>query len=317
MSSKRPSSGVGALASIAQRFVACIALALLVAATAAPARAENDYRIQFVNNASQPVYKIHATNASAHNWGRDHLGDAVLMPGNSITIDLDDGSGICNFDFKFVMRDGSEIIRRGVNVCQVSTYPIEDRGGSSGDHAQHNYSVQFLNHASQPVFRIFGTNERVSGWGNDHLGDRTIAPGGTFNINFDDGSGICIFDFKIVMRDGSETVRRGINVCQISTYTIDDQSGAHDGDARDYRVRIINHASQPIYRIFGTNEQVNGWGEDHLGTEVIMPGASYTVNFRDGSGICNFDFKVVMRDNSEIIRRGVNVCQISSYTVED
>ena len=39
------------------------------------------------------------------------------------------------------------------------------------------------------------------------------------NINIDDGSGACLYDFKAVFEDGEELVRNGIDVCTTTTYT--------------------------------------------------------------------------------------------------
>lgn len=103
------------------------AVALAVsAAMLSPAAMAEDYRVQIINQASQPVYNFYATNVNVQQWGRDHLGDNVLMPGQSVTIDFDDGTGECMFDFKIVFKDHSEIVRRNINVCQISTYTIRD-----------------------------------------------------------------------------------------------------------------------------------------------------------------------------------------------
>jgi len=37
-------------------------------------------------------------------------------------INIDDGSGYCQFDFKAVFDDGDELVRKKVDVCKISSY---------------------------------------------------------------------------------------------------------------------------------------------------------------------------------------------------
>jgi hypothetical protein len=90
-----------------------------------------------------------------------------------------------------------------------------------------------------------------------------------------------------------------------------------DADSYNRHVRIYNHTSQAIYNIYGTNVNDSNFGPDRLGDDTVAPGASYEVNFDDGSGECLYDLKIVLRDHSEIIRRHINVCEIETWTVED
>ena len=42
---------------------------------------------------------------------------------------------------------------------------------------------------------------------------------GSVNIDFDDGTGACIFDLKAEFRDGSSLVQSGVDVCRVSQVT--------------------------------------------------------------------------------------------------
>ena len=100
-----------------------LASALLVACTAANAE---DRRIKLINESSSTIVEFHASNAGRSGFEEDILGKRVVGPGASIVINLDDGSGYCKFDFLTVMRGGQKIIKRNVNICEVSTYRISD-----------------------------------------------------------------------------------------------------------------------------------------------------------------------------------------------
>ncbi len=81
-------------------------------------------------------------------------------------------------------------------------------------------------------------------------------------------------------------------------------------------VTILNASGATITNFYGSNSGSNSWEEDILGTSTLPSGASANVNFEDGSGYCTFDFKVVFADGSVGIEEGIDVCQISSYTIQ-
>ena len=100
-----------------------LATTLLVACTEANAE---DRRVKLINESSQTIVEFHASNVGRSGFEEDILGKRTVGPGQSITINLDDGSGYCKFDFLTVMRNGQKIVKRNVNICEVSTYRISD-----------------------------------------------------------------------------------------------------------------------------------------------------------------------------------------------
>jgi hypothetical protein len=85
--------------------------------------------------------------------------------------------------------------------------------------------------------------------------------------------------------------------------------------AQDRRVRIINATSITMNSFYASNVNRKTWEEDILGNSVLQPGQSVMVNINDGSGACMFDFRAVMIDGRKIESYGMNVCQITSWTV--
>lgn len=102
-----------------------IGLSMLAQSTNAVAGRRHVVRIE--NNASQSIWKIYASNINDNQFGDDRLGDRVIVPGDSATLDLDDGSGRCDVDLKVVFRNGQEVIRRSVNICNITTWSINNR----------------------------------------------------------------------------------------------------------------------------------------------------------------------------------------------
>lgn len=84
-------------------------------------------------------------------------------------------------------------------------------------------------------------------------------------------------------------------------------------DGEDRRVRIINETNHTITHFYGSNVGTDQWEEDILGQDVLPPGKSVVINFDDGSGYCKFDFKATFDDGDEVVKNGIDVCEISSF----
>ena len=82
--------------------------------------------------------------------------------------------------------------------------------------------------------------------------------------------------------------------------------------ALERRVVIVNDTRFDLIEFYGSNVGSDSWEEDILGQNILPAGASFIVNFDDGSGYCMFDFLGVFEDGDEVIKRRVNVCRIRS-----
>ncbi len=78
--------------------------------------------------------------------------------------------------------------------------------------------VKIINETSATIVHFYGSNAGSDSWEEDILGQDVLKPGQSVNINFDDGSGYCLFDFKAEFSDGDTLIRRGIDVCKTGTY---------------------------------------------------------------------------------------------------
>jgi hypothetical protein len=85
-----------------------------------------DRRVRVINNTSEVMMKFQASNRDRRTWEEDILGRDVLRPGQSVVININDGSGYCVFDFRATFRSGATATRRQVNVCRVASWTIND-----------------------------------------------------------------------------------------------------------------------------------------------------------------------------------------------
>ena len=82
-----------------------------------------------------------------------------------------------------------------------------------------NRHVDTVNKTGMAIKHFYASTTGTDECEEDILGRDVIEHGETFDINIDDGSGACRYDFKAVFENGQSLVRNNVNVCQISTFT--------------------------------------------------------------------------------------------------
>jgi hypothetical protein len=116
-----------------RKSIAFLAAAIMLSAmpNAAAAAADGKNRKVTVENIStQTLRELYASPITAKTWEEDLLGQRTLTPGQSISANIDNGTPECNYDLKAVMANGTEHVKRGVNVCAISKWTIGDSGDS-------------------------------------------------------------------------------------------------------------------------------------------------------------------------------------------
>jgi hypothetical protein len=101
-------------------------LCLLAPATGPPALAL-DRHVQLTNSTRMVIVEFYASRGGSGNWQQDILGEEFLPPGQSVVVDIDDQTGYCRFDLKAVFDDGTNLIRRNVNICDAEGYAVSHR----------------------------------------------------------------------------------------------------------------------------------------------------------------------------------------------
>lgn len=99
-----------------------VGLALALALFGATNAVALDRRVQINNVSSYDIYEFYASNTGANSWEEDILGSEVLMAGESVVINIDDGSGYCKYDFMAVFEDGDEAVSADNNVCEIAEF---------------------------------------------------------------------------------------------------------------------------------------------------------------------------------------------------
>jgi hypothetical protein len=100
------------------------AVAVTAATASAPVQSRDgrNRRVRIHNTTGWTMLRFYASNTSRSDWEEDILGDDVLANNASIVMNIDDGTGACNFDFKAEFTNGQELVRNNVNVCEIADY---------------------------------------------------------------------------------------------------------------------------------------------------------------------------------------------------
>lgn len=81
-----------------------------------------DRRVNIINATSYDIIEFYASSVGVRDWEEDILGPDILEAGESVVINIDDGTGYCKYDFLAVFDDGEEVIKGNVNVCEISSF---------------------------------------------------------------------------------------------------------------------------------------------------------------------------------------------------
>lgn len=93
--------------------------------SASPLLAE-DLTLDLVNRSSVDLHELYVSAHGANAWGEDILTSDVLKPGETGQVTIADGKDVCNFDLRFITKDGNAIERQGVDLCKMSSLRFND-----------------------------------------------------------------------------------------------------------------------------------------------------------------------------------------------
>ena len=97
-------------------------------------------------------------------------------------------------------------------------------------------------------------------------------------------------------------------------------SGAAEAssDGKNRVVTVENISNQTLNYLYASPISSKTWEEDLLGDDrVLSRGESIEANIDNGTNECQYDLRAVMADGKEVIRRNINVCAISKWTIGD
>lgn len=199
-----------------RRWVAPVLGALLAGAADEPPNPS----FYVVNRANSAISRLYASPTGVPNWGTNRLTGNAVAPGQNAAIRLA-ADGHCAYDIRIVYASGVTDERRDVNTCEVdnlifprgataATGPASSRPGRRVEIP----SVLLVNRGRTVMNELYLSPSGNDSWGDDQLGDGTLAIGATRTIRLPAGE--CLYDYRVVFANGDANEKRRLNLCQMT-----------------------------------------------------------------------------------------------------
>jgi hypothetical protein len=109
------------------RLFALLSAVMLLAAAFAPSVLADPRDFDLVNNTSITIVRAYVSATDVDSWEEDVLGEDVLYPGESITVNFSGFDGdTCLYDVKVVGEGGEEGYLYQVDLCSTTTVTFSD-----------------------------------------------------------------------------------------------------------------------------------------------------------------------------------------------
>lgn len=87
--------------------------------------------------------------------------------------------------------------------------------------------------------------------------------------------------------------------------------------AEDLTFTLTNSSSYAVKAFFTSPVDVDQWEEDVFGDGYLPSGNQVPITIADGRSQCVYDMKFVLEDDSEMIEKNIDLCQLGEYTLSD
>ncbi len=198
-------------------------------------------------------------------------------------------------------------------------------------------SFRIVNSTRHVVNEVYASPASARDWGQDRLGNDTIAAGANFIVRLPAGD--CTYDVRIVYQGALAEERRRINTCNITDLTLPmvanapvqsaqpgtqappraplqqqarpaQPSGPQTGNPS---FNLVNQSTRVIEEFYASPGSARDWGQDRLGDDTVQPGQNYAIRLPQGE--CIYDLRAVFQGGGNQERRGVNTCTLDNYVV--
>ena len=107
--------------------VIAVSLLFLSQGAAGPPAHSRERHVVLTNNTREPIAEIYVSEDRAGDWREDLLGSEFLLPGRSVSVEIEDRNGNCRVDVKTVFDNGTDLVNRGVNTCRADGLAVSIR----------------------------------------------------------------------------------------------------------------------------------------------------------------------------------------------
>ena len=79
--------------------------------------------------------------------------------------------------------------------------------------------MQIVNQTGFEIIEFYSSYKDEVDWGANLLTDQPIGGDDERLLDLEDGSGYCLYSFRVIFDDGEELISDDINICDLSTFT--------------------------------------------------------------------------------------------------
>ncbi len=271
------------------------------------------------NRARFIVRELYARAMGQEGWGADRLGNATLDPRADFALHI--RSRDCRFDLRAVYENDREELQPGLDLCRAQQVELSGPGPAVPGEL---HRLLLVNGYRRTIAQVFLIAPDPDDWGEDQLGDATLAPGARQEVSVTSG---CTVDLRIVFDSDAAEERRGIDLCASSLvllrpgWVVAERLDAEEplvaaaaapgGGALVAGVRLRNRSTMPIVELY-VSRPGSAPGTDRLGSAVIAAGGvlDFTPPAELGQGAdrCRADLTAVFRDGRALRLPGFDLC---------
>ncbi len=285
-----------ALRRLAAGLAALLLAAPPLAAQQPPAALPPLREITVQNETEQALRALHAGPPGAA-LGPDRLEGEAIPAGATRRVRLY-RTRDCQLDVTLAWQDGTDEVRRRVDVCRGTRLVLGDPALPRIDAAIANRSRVTLRELyAAPVATRAARAQDEAAWGPDRLFEALLEPGA--EARFVLRGRACRFDLRAVYADEREELREDVDLCAAPAQAFD-----RSGIPRRALV-VANRHLAPLQSVFLSPSTDNDWGPDRLEAAPLAVGAEATVTME---GPCEADLRIVFPNGGAEERRGIDVC---------
>ena len=198
--------------------------------------------------------------------------------------------------------------------------------------AEARQNFELLNNTGYTIQEVYVSPTTANDWQEDVLGQDELANDQSVNIRFHRSETACMWDLKVVYEDNTSAEWTNINLCTVSTITIDydastgrtwattdaptgDDSTADDYTAARQNFELENLTGYAISEVYVSPTTENDWQEDVLGQDELENRQSVNIRFHRSETSCHWDLKVVYDDGTSAHWNNFNLCSISEIEI--
>ena len=199
-----------------------------------PLFGEETFTLTVINNLDDAIYYLYLAPDGAPDWGEDRLGDDILDPGQSISLDLEAGETVYNL----MVEDELEKTYR-IDKIQISESRDIDVKSSDflpfGGRNPVSRTLSFHNETDEDIYYLYVSSNSSMYWGEDILGDEILYRGEIFTSELPIDSDFPRHDILAEGESGSSYEILDIDLISTDDMTITSDDMTSEGeDYEDY-----------------------------------------------------------------------------------